>query len=146
MPDLAQRYRAIVGETLRMEREEAERQGDDLSSTPKPRLYAYLHTKDTAKGIALMPLALQTAAAQDNVSTYHNAACIFVRAKKFDEALDCVKLAKAGGYEDFARMQVDEDLAPLAKKKAFQDLFVALPKGGKKTTGSKTKSPAKKKN
>lgn len=94
-------------------------------------LYAYLHTNDMAKGMALLPIALRTA--KDDVHTYHNAACILVRAKKFDEALDCVKRAKAGGYEHFAKMQFDEDLAPLARKKAFQDLFADIPKRGKKT-------------
>lgn len=89
-------------------------------------LYAYLHTNDTAKGMALMPSALRTA--KDNVETYHNAACILVRAKKLDEALNCVKMAKAGGYKHFAKIQVDEDLAPLTKKKAFQELFADLPK------------------
>lgn len=84
-------------------------------------LYAYLGNKDTAKAMAIMPTALRTA--KENVTTYHNAACVLARANELDQALECVKLAKAGGYENFAKMKVDEDLAPLAKRKAFQDLF-----------------------
>lgn len=53
----------------------------------------------------------------------HNAACAFVKAKRYDEAIDMCRAAVKMKYGELKRMKVDRDLKPLFKRPDFQALF-----------------------
>ncbi len=83
-------------------------------------LYSYFKNDRIEDALAIMDVALRTA--KENSHTYHNAAGIFVRAGKLDEAVECVRLAKAAGYPHMDKVKSDADLAPIADRKDFQEL------------------------
>ena len=84
--------------------------------------YALLHRGAYAEALEHMPEALRIAA-ESNPPTFHNAACIFAKSGDPERALECVALAKKHGYEGFARMKDDEDLATIARRPEFLRLF-----------------------
>ena len=87
-------------------------------------LHAYISTKQYDSGLAIMSEAMH--AAKQHVATYHNAACIYALAGYPERALECMKLAKAGGYQAFASMKDDSDLASIAGRDEFKALFSAV--------------------
>ena len=84
-------------------------------------LWAYAQAKRYEDALVFMEEALRTA--KNNPHTYHNAACILAHLGRLDQALNCVALAKEQGYEKFASMKDDKDLAPIADRPAFKALF-----------------------
>jgi hypothetical protein len=85
-------------------------------------LLHHLHAADRIdEAMAIVPLALKTA--QNNVYTYHNAACVLVCAGELDAAMDCVQKAKDAAYPLIEKLRTDEDLAPLHDRPDWRELF-----------------------
>ena len=86
-------------------------------------LLAYLRAGRIDDGVALMPVALRTAKEGNNPHTYHNAACVLVAAGRFDEAMECVRLARDEGYPHMDKIESDDDLTPLRARDDWKALF-----------------------
>ena len=65
-------------------------------------------------------------AARENVAIWHNLACAWVRFGELDRALDAVEAAVQTDYHDLARMETDEDLAPLFELPRYTAAFATL--------------------
>jgi hypothetical protein len=73
--------------------------------------------------MAIMDAALHTAAGENNPHTYHNAACVLVKAGMLDEALDCVRRARDEGYPHMDLIAGDDDLLAIRDRPEFQRLI-----------------------
>lgn len=85
-------------------------------------LLRYLQADRIGDGMALMPVALHSAREDNNPHTYHNAACVYVRAGKLDDAMRCCELAAAAKYPSMASLLADDDLAPLRGRPEWKTL------------------------
>ena len=75
----------------------------------------------TEEALTFVPLALHVAHRDPFI--YHNAACILAQSGRHDEAVECVRQAKAHEYPRLADMKTDEDLAPIADRDDFRAIF-----------------------
>ena len=70
-----------------------------------------------------MDLALKTAEASSNSYTFHNAACLLVKAGDLDRAMHCVQRAAHHDYPTMEKLETDEDLTPLRTHPDWKTLF-----------------------
>ena len=86
-------------------------------------LHYYDQTDRIDDALELMDVALETAEEGPNSYTFHNAACILVKAGRLDEAMHCVQRAAHHEYPLMEQLRDDEDLDPLKDREEWKALF-----------------------
>jgi len=86
-------------------------------------LYFYDRQNRLDDAMALLPVALTTAEESGNSYTFHNAACLLVKAGRLDEAMHCVQRAKHHDYPLMDQIESDDDLAALRERPEWKALF-----------------------
>lgn len=89
-------------------------------------LIRYFERERIDDAMAILDVALHTAADENNSFTYHSAACVLVKAGEHDRAIECVRQAKLAGYPHMDQLAGDDDLAAIRERPEFAAALAAV--------------------
>lgn len=110
----------------RMKAEADYRKAIALDSVPQKgscAMYAHLSLGDTVAAINFLNRYIE--ANTDKGSAYYEAACLYSRMGRIDEALQYLEKSFVYGNSDYAHMQLDDDLDPLRNTDAYRRILDA---------------------
>lgn len=111
----------------------------ELEPTPedyKISMYAYQALGNNEKAIEIMDTILMRDSTR--AGAYYEAACLYSRMKRVDEALDYLEKCLNMGYKRFAHIEIDHDMDNLRELPKFKEMIARYKKEAEKKTGSST--------